>query len=405
MPDFHLIEMRYTGTAVIGNQGAKRFLNLIQISVEISRPPDSLLKVTKRMLGGSRVKLIEMPVHKTEAFLVAPLSMSEKKGTRIGAPTSLEDDEDAAGTYWDKRTFSVRLNNTEAEALWKVAQEDRLALSVSFAFYAEVVAGMSGRVTIKGDSAFVREGLQSLANMAETDTVVDIRVVHSGVLPIYVDFAKWPQLLLRKDLNDEVSPAFAMLEARCYDFSNNLRPDLSVKVLEVEASGVEDEQVKIKAKKFFSSRPDQNMFQIRFPYAVKLTKPYRYRIIEYSGSGNKEELPWTWRSDWAEVLDVTTPPEKNKLEAHLFEIECDAAIFDSLGGEDMSLFLLYRFQGEEKQMTLQWQKNNPTLLQTVTLYADIGEPVRYFYKWKTTGDWLQSPLRPVPADGYIYIKL
>jgi hypothetical protein len=53
--------------------------------------------------------------------------------------------------------------------------------------------------------------------------------------------------------------------------------------------------------------PDLYVKRVRSRFAVRLDRPYRYRVVETRQTGEEIEGAWVERDSWAEMLDVTTP--------------------------------------------------------------------------------------------------
>jgi hypothetical protein len=60
---------------------------------------------------------------------------------------------------------------------------------------------------------------------------------------------------------------------------------------------------------FGRDRPDLYAHSLRFGVAVRLDRPYRYRVTEVADDGTSTVTPWREKTSWAELLDVTTPAE------------------------------------------------------------------------------------------------
>ena len=70
---------------------------------------------------------------------------------------------------------------------------------------------------------------------------------------------------------------------------------------------------------FSADDADRYVHDIRFPVAVRLDRPYRYRVSEFFFDGREELVTdWAIRSSWAALIDVThlveTRPTSNWLE-------------------------------------------------------------------------------------------
>ena len=97
------------------------------------------------------------------------------------------------------------------------------------------------------------------------------------------------------------------MKVYCYDFANALRPDLFYKKVEIEAQGVGGRAIPLDAK-FLFSQPDLYARTIRFPVAVHVDRPFRYRVISAMRDGRTDEGPWLERSSWGGILDITSAP-------------------------------------------------------------------------------------------------
>jgi len=133
-------------------------------------------------------------------------------------------------------------------------------------------------------------------------------LVRAGATSVTADAARWPDLLRRVDINEGIPPAYALLDIYCYDFRDELRADLYLKRVQIEAEGVAGDPVHREVI-FERSAPDLYAHSLRFPFAVRLDHPYRYRVIEVSRDGRVTEGNWIKVESWARPLDVTSTPQ------------------------------------------------------------------------------------------------
>ena len=47
------------------------------------------------------------------------------------------------------------------------------------------------------------------------------------------------------------------------------------------------------------------MHAVRFPFAVRVDRPYRYRVVTIHDDGQVHETAWMVRMEWLSLLDVT----------------------------------------------------------------------------------------------------
>ena len=58
---------------------------------------------------------------------------------------------------------------------------------------------------------------------------------------------------------------------------------------------------------FTSDAPDVSARSVRFPFPVRLDRPFRQRVSETYWSGEQRVTDWSRPQDWTSVLDITTP--------------------------------------------------------------------------------------------------
>jgi hypothetical protein len=126
---------------------------------------------------------------------------------------------------------------------------------------------------------------------------------------VTADAARWPQIVRRVDINDSAPPGYAAMDIYCYDFSQGADSALYEKQIEIQADGIGGRPVSITTS-FSRSQPDLYARSVRFPVAVRLDRPYRFRVVEISQDGNSSATPWRTQSSWTDLLDVTTQGER-----------------------------------------------------------------------------------------------
>ena len=127
--------------------------------------------------------------------------------------------------------------------------------------------------------------------------------IRAGAFAVTVDALKWPDLFKRVDINERMPPGYAALEVYCYDFQKQ-EARIYEKRVEIEAEGVGGRPVSIQAR-FHRKQPDIYARSLRFPFAVRLDRPYRYRVVTILSDGQIHETPWQIRTSWTQLLDVT----------------------------------------------------------------------------------------------------
>ena len=316
-PDFNFVEMRYTGSAISRDRGLILHKSFVTLRVQL--PPygtEALARCAKALgAGGRPAELRPIPIRRIEAALVyTPIGTSsdtvahELPGGRFQG--SRESEGPAGDAYWNERVFTVAVDSLTAQALHSTFEHGQLSMSLGYAFVADGQLAREPWGAVEGPRA-LSEALGrelaggAVANGAQNDSLLR-RVVVAGAIPIRVDARCWPELLRRVDVDADSQVGFAVLDVYCYDFRDNRRPDLYEKQVEVEAEAVGGRPVRLQVV-FARAHPDVYSASLRFPVAVKLNRPYRYRVAELRPDGSSTQGNWREGHDWARLLDLTTP--------------------------------------------------------------------------------------------------
>ncbi len=354
-PDVRFLQMRYTGTAAYGNQGEFGALNTLTFHMRMDAPGPAELRFLRRALLAyenlGRAELRPLPISRFEALLAyAPIGESgvepqvveegyfEADGSK-GGRTSRD-------AYWRERVFTVPMDPHTATLLLEMMNRGKVALSVSYAFFSKgvhsaehaQVSAMSTESEIEEDlienlraqgvpiaddrpTGVAAKLLRKLDRKARGkdrpgdlsldeatfEAPVESQMVRAGATGISIDVARWPELVERVDFNEKAPPGYAAVKVYCYDFANRQRPDLFYTKIELEAEAVGGRRVPIDAK-FLFSQPDLYARTLRFPVAIRMDKPYRYRVTTAARDGVTTTGAWTERGSWAPILDITSAP-------------------------------------------------------------------------------------------------
>ncbi len=345
-PDLHFLQMRYVGTAVYGNEGETGSHSTLTLRIRMDGPTPAELAPARVGLAralGRRVELRPLPVADFEAVLVyAPVRRTTSESVEVGSVSGGHFEADGGrearssrDAFWRERVYTLSLDPQTSQLFWKALQAGELVLSVGYAFFTrgvytdeapldrgtaldldtlrEQIAGALDAADGDRDAqerllSSLRGRLESMLEAAavESDEALEThtRVARAGATAIRVDARRWPELFERVDFNQEAPPGYAALKVYCYDFRDGLRPDLFFKKVEILAEGVGGRDVPLETK-FLSSQPDLYARTIRFPVAVHVDRPYRYRITRASRDGRVEVGDWRERTSWSRILDVT----------------------------------------------------------------------------------------------------
>ena len=322
-PDLHFLQMRYTGTAAGADRGVVVFRSILSFRVVMSGPTPAAVRVARDALiaagAGRNLELRPLPIQRLEAVLVyAPVGAEGTGEEEQALPRGhFESAEGASGAtanaYWSERIYTLALDPAGSQLFWDSLQQGRLVLSVGYAFFAFGIPPAAPLAELIGTPKLLAELRDAIASPsagagASATEPPPSTLVRAGATGIAVDARAWPDLFRRIDVNETVPPGYAALDVYCYDFNNALRPDLYEKQVEIDAEGMGRRRIALTTT-FRRESPDLYAASLRFRLAVRMDRPYRFRVIELKDDGTTIELPWRERASWAEILDVTSPPE------------------------------------------------------------------------------------------------
>lgn len=307
-PDLTLLSMRYTGNALSRDRGLALHRTVLTLRVQIPAPTHAELDRAGRALaaGGRAPELRPLPVRRVESALVWARVGGPDTTARVIPGGGLLADAAAGGT-WDERVFTVALDSLSAQVLHTALARDQLAMSFAYAFVADGRVAREPFGDVQGPPELaqaLRDRLAAAADSSRDSTAR--RVVSAGAFRIGVDLKTWPDVVRRVDVDAQVPAGFAALEVYCFDFRDGRRPDLYEKRVEIEAETLGGRPARQEAM-FARGRPDVFAMGLRFPVAVRLDRPYRWRVIETRPDGTSSAGPWTTGREWLALLDVTTP--------------------------------------------------------------------------------------------------
>lgn len=400
-PRFKLLQMRYTGTAMVGDQGEKELMSVVQVGITRRVVTATDLAAVRRALGRGAASLDPLPISGLEAHLVLPVRNAAGRPQRLGRAAELTGSGD-----WESRYFTVRLEADESQLLRDVLERREGGFSISYAYHAEAVNGMGLSYELVGDSAAVAGLEDEFESLAEADSTAEDHVVFAEAMPVDIDLVAWPGLVEQLDLNTQAPPAWAYLEVRCYDFTTGLRPELGMKTVEVEATGVGGGKVTLKPIRFLAGKRGQTVRQARFRYAVDIREPYRYRVTEWSAEGERKTGPWQTASGWAGLIDVTTPPEEVPYTEHTVEIEVDTAAYRRAGAKNLTVSLLFTRDNVPHREKIDYDltKVSGMPLQLRRFFADKKTDVRYLLQVENAKGWATHSPLPVGTDNYLHLR-
>lgn len=318
-PELTFLHVRYTGTGAMGDRGKTFFRSVLTFRVRFGGPSAAEIREAKALLrreAASAIELRPLPIRRLDAALVfATLTSGAESPAPAVVPEGhfepAEDGKKPAAASdegaWRERTYTVGMDPATAQMFSDALERGRVALSLGYAVYANARAADEPIDDLKGSPELV----EALRNRAPQDqgapgdgTELRPQLVRAGAIAITADARQWPDLVRRIDINESVPPGYAALDIYCYDFNNELRPDLYEKQVEIEAQSVTGRPVR-RLVAFQRDQADQYARTLSFTVAVRLDRPYRYRLIEITPEGVTRAGAWQNGRSWTQILDVT----------------------------------------------------------------------------------------------------
>ncbi|MBI5371978.1 MAG: hypothetical protein HZA79_08125 [Sphingobacteriales bacterium] len=317
-PSFTLTQMRYTGTRSTGDAGIAKFNNLLQFRVVVDPSLQKKIADIRTLLRNTNpsAELRPLPVRRFSSLLSFAGTSGEAAADSLHLiKTSFSEaaDEAAAAnnSYWNDRIINLRLNNNDAQLVESAIKNHQSAMSFSYAMYAAFSERGLEDVTVSGNREIARQVYDLFANEIKNqkDSTLNVLMVKANAFVITADPDKWPSVIQKVDINEKIPAKYPLFDVYCYDFNNELRPDLFAKRIEIKATSVNGSDI-VSGFSFKGSKPDIYAKSIRFVYAVRFDKPFYYRVTEINTDGELSTTGWVEKKEWSEILDITSPPDK-----------------------------------------------------------------------------------------------
>lgn len=317
-PDFSLVQMRYTGTRATDDAGTIRYHNLIQFRVAVDPAQNQKLASLKTELKKKvpAVELRPLPVRKFSSILVFAGSRDTlimDDSLRLMKASSEEMDENAGAnnSYWTDRTITLRLANEDAQIIEAALLNKSSAMSFSYAIYTIFSEKAPGDLEVFGNKNIRKKVqdyfMEEIRN--QHDSALKVTLVKADAIYLNPDPAAWEGIIQKFDINEKLPAKYPLFDVYCYDFNNDLRADLFAKKIEIRATSVNGAEINTHFS-FRASQPDRYSKSIRFPYAVKFDRPFYYRVTEINVDGEATSTDWMEKTEWSEILDITSTPDK-----------------------------------------------------------------------------------------------
>ncbi|GGD11473.1 hypothetical protein [Hyunsoonleella pacifica] len=402
-PDFRFLDMRYTGTKCYDDIGEKRFKSLLQFGVVMKKiEPETLKRIKTRLKKHGNIKIKPLPISHINTRLILPVE--NNKYATIDHDGALEAADksgfSSSKSFWTKRTYTVSLTKYESQLFNKQLKNKLIGLSLNYSYNANVwfpnEESISGSRDVKAH--FEKDSVLDTANNIKN------KIVKNNTLSIEIDTDKFTEVIKQIDLNEEIPPTYAAVEVKCYDFTENLRPELYMKIIEVEAVSVNNSEPITYKVKFLEKHPSLFTQHINFPYAVNMNLPMRYRVTEIDTNGKRKILDWVEKPECSSVIDVTSVSKEQKIVNNVLDVEIDKAYFDDEITHTIEFQLIYHYNNQITTQTLVFQKEDNIPVKSIHYKSDKESEVLYTTKRKNENDEVSASDEKILQDDYIFIN-
>jgi hypothetical protein len=286
---------RYTGSAGHGDSGEHFVRSLLRFRITTPSHASDALDAARREMALRRnrpdLRLAALPIVRTEATLIARGVEGDFSELAEGF---FEPVHRAETTVFTEREYIMPLTPLTAEAF--AAAFERRGLVVSLAY----------KLWTEGLRADRSDHVSTPATPNEADEAKPVRLLAlNDTLPVAVTSVK------RVELDLGSPPDYPSLRVYCFDFTDNLRNDLFLKEVEFDAAGVAGGRTRYTVE-FSRDAPAATVRSVRFPFAVDVAQPYRFRIAEVLLDGRKSEGEWQTRENWAAIIDITSTADRRR---------------------------------------------------------------------------------------------
>jgi hypothetical protein len=238
-------------------------------------------------------QLIAVPVRKSKCSVVfTPL---EGGATRtISGGALVEDGKPDMGAPFFEKSVLLCPDEVSSEAIWGIMKAGGTPVSLNCELEAEVYDKFPPK-----PAAGEKTPEPILATIA------------SDSVSVSIDREKYPARFTRGDLGATAPKEYAVMQVLCFDFADEIRPDLFSRSVEIESTGVTGKTLRRQVR-FRADNPAASVATFRFDAAVSLKQPYRYRILTVGTSGKQTVGNWQTGKPWPVALDITTQPGEKK---------------------------------------------------------------------------------------------
>ncbi|WP_316013353.1 hypothetical protein [Roseobacter sp. HKCCA0434] len=305
-PEVTFTIARYTGTAVTGDQGRAEIFSTLRAGLVLMPPDPAALAAAAAALSTRdprrTVRVVPLRPTAVEAALLHGLD-----------PIPAMSVHDEAPALWSERDVVLSFAPDQAELLEALLTGTGPALSLVWSLTGPAAPLPDAEITLTTtgtgplDPAQLAEAVTAAAgNWPET---AGYETLAAGAQAISLTPDQQALRVTRHDLDAGAPPDYPVLTAYNFAFADGGADGIVERLVEVEATGLTGLPTRAEVL-FAADRPDASALPIQFTYAVDLTQPYRWRVVDLAETGELIEGPWTTPDYWRAVVDVTNAPAR-----------------------------------------------------------------------------------------------
>ena len=307
-PNFTFAKMTHIASRAAGRENWKK-TSMIQFKIRKSGINRNMLKeiksvLKKRINPQAKLTLVPIPIHRIQANLV--YTNLDTDSTQVLKNNYYNTEKSKKGGIWSTKTFTLRPDKFTSQSLWDAFKNDKGLLSIAYAIWTKGkhTDSISYRYTGPKELESIFQNLNK-ESKDSTQLNTEEALISAGAIQVNVDLKKWPDLLKEIGFGSTLSPRYGLVDVYCYDFSDNIRPDLIGKIVEFKAHGAGNGFVNAEVS-FKKSNPDIVAHALKFEYAVRLDMPLKYRIIELTETGEVNTGIWQEKESWSSIIEVSS---------------------------------------------------------------------------------------------------
>lgn len=314
-PHLSLSLLQYVGSNAREDNGRFDIYSTFRIRIGLERHTSeerSVIQARLRQQLNRAVTLRDLPIDQLSANLVSSvggettLSQSRQFDEATSALTNLP-----VSSAWSERDLVMSFEEDEAELLERLLKQKDAGLSLAYSIGSRVwrlaEPELEGDLPEFDNSVSPTSSIEEdLLGQAEHAPSASIEVIAADAIPIRVADEFLESRIKRYFLDGSLPASYPSLVVYYYDMRNGNAEGIFLRHVEIEAAGVSGGNTRYSAF-FEAERPQDYAFTVRFPYAVNLREPYRWRASDVLQTGEMRLGPWTESDNWSTIINASGP--------------------------------------------------------------------------------------------------